>query len=176
MPANRRISQYYQDKKVKRGQYPKFVPDLEEWKEACRIYCYDYQIAKHFDISKECFYKFIDRQRHEKEQKGPAEFLDAYIKERTGTKKKILNKLLDTADKGDMAALIFSAKTYGGLKEKKDEDFLVIKKKELELKQKEMMLKQKEFIAKIAERYQLDFSELKEFADRYFEGEKVDEL
>jgi len=176
MPSNSRISQNYKDKKTKRGQYPKFVPNLEEWTECCRIYCYDYQIAKHFDISKETFYRFIDRQRHEKDEGRPAEFLDAFIKERSRTKKKILDKLLDTADKGDVGALIFSAKTYGGLKEAKDADFLKIKKKELEIKQKELMLKHKEFIAKIAEKYQLDFDELKAFADKFFEGAKVDEL
>lgn len=176
MPSNSRISQHYKDKKTKRGQYPKFVPDLEEWKEACSFYCYDKQIAKHFDISNETFYRFIDRQRHEKEQGRPAEFLDAYKKEKSGTKKVILKTLLAAAKSGDISALIFASKTYGGLKEQKDNDLILIKRQELIIKQKELMLKHKEFIAKIAEKYQLDFDELKAFADKFFEGTKVDEL
>lgn len=171
MPSNSRISQHYKDKKTKRGQYPKFVPNLDEWREACLLYCYDKQIAKHFDISHETFYRFIDRQRHEKDQGRPAEFLDTYKLARNTTKKQVLNKLLSS---NETAALIFSAKTFGGLTEKKDDKEYELKKKEFELKQKEFELKQKEFLAKLGEKFQLDYEQLKEFVEKFFEENKKD--
>lgn len=162
-----RISQHYKDKKnSKRGRGIKFNPHLNEWKEACRVYCYDTQIVKHFDISKETFYTFLDKQRYEKEQGRPSEFFDSYKQERNTTKQNVLDKLLRC---NEPAALIFSAKAYGGLKEAKDAELLILKRKEL-------MLKHKEFLSKIAERYNLNYEELKELADKFFKNIKIDDM
>src|ERR1700744_6175357 len=116
--ANPRKSQVSKDRKV--GRTRKFVPDIKEWAEACEIYCYDKQISRHFDICQETFYAFLDRERYAEEQGEISEFLAAYKKGRNKTSKFAISNLLQLAKKGDPAASIFTAKTYGGLLETKD--------------------------------------------------------
>lgn len=164
-----RISQYSKDKNGRRGRGLCFIPELKEWKEACEIYCYDTQIAKHFDISKETFYVFIDKQRYEEEQGRKSEFLDAYKNGRNKTAKFAISNLLQLAKKGDAAASIFTAKTYGGLLETKDI-------KHIELKKIEVAFKTKQFLTDLASKFELKYEELNEFAEKYFKDAKLDDI
>lgn len=156
----RRVSQHSRDKKGKRGQNP-FAPDLKEWQLACKLYKYDTQIAKHFDICKETFYSFIDKQRCLLEQGKSAEFLDAYKKGRNDTTQFVLTKLMESVKNSDIAAIIFAAKTYGGLKEAKDTDAHLLKKKEY-------ILKSKQYLTDLAKKFELNYEQLCEFSNKYF--------
>lgn len=165
-----RISKYCNDKRnPKRGQKG-FLPDLQEWAKACEEYCYDKQIVKHFDICNETFYKFLDRQRYEEEHGRKAEFLEAYKNGKNKSRLEAIQLLKQSARKKDEAAtIIFYAKTFGNLIESKD-------LKDLKMKKKEFALKQKEFLTKLAEKFELDFEQLKEFATKFFKDAKVDDI
>lgn len=159
----KRLSQF----SILRGRgAKKFSPNLEEWTEVCKIYPYDTQIMKHFDICKETFYSFLDKQRYAQEMGKSAEFIDAYKRERSNTKKLVLEKLLSN---DHVAAQIFSARTYGGLIEGKDI-------KLIELKKIEVAFKTKQFLTKLAKEFELDYKQLKEFANKFFKNETLDDI
>lgn len=162
MPSNYRKSQHSKEKKGKRGRTQKFDPDLKEWTEACEIYAYDKQIAKHFDICQETFYVFLDRQRYAEEQGNPSEFLAAYKNGRNKTRKFAITNILKLAQQGEVAASIFAAKTYGELIEAKDIAHIELKKKEVELKTKS-------FLTELANKFNLNPEQLEKFAQDYFE-------
>ena len=167
MPANPRKSQVSKDRKA--GRLPKFVPNIKEWSEACEIYAYDKQIVRHFDICNETFYSFLDKERYKEEQGEVSEFLAAYKNGRNKTSRFALSNLLNLAKKGDAAASIFTAKTYGGLLETKDI-------KHIELKKIEVAFKTKQFLTDLANKFQLSYEELNEFANKYFKDSKLDEI
>ena len=163
-----RISQHSLSKKGKPGAAP-FLPDLKKWIEICKIYPYDKDIFGYFDIAKETFYAFLDRQRYEKEQGRSAAYLDAYINGRHNTKQYVLGKLLKSIDRDDMAGVIFGSKTYGGLLEAKDI-------KHIELKKIEVAFKTKQFMTELASKFELNFDELNKFAEKYFKDAKLDDV
>ena len=164
----KRISQHYKDKQ-KPGRSIKFNPTIEEWTDACQTYCFDTQICKHFDVHKETFYLFLDRQRYEKEQGRAADFLDVYKMGRNKTTKFAIDNLKINAERGDPAATIFFAKTFGGLIEAKDI-------KHIELKKYEMAFKSKQFMTELAKKFELNYEELNTFANKYFSDAKLDDI
>jgi hypothetical protein len=167
MPA--RISQHSLAKKGKPGK-AQFLPDLKEWTKVCKIYPYDTDIIKHFDIAKETFYSFIDKQRYEKEQKNKSEYLDAYKNGRAETKQKVLNNLLEMAYKGDNACTIFTSKTYGGLRETKDLDAHEIRIKEYELKEQAFRLSTEKFVNELCEKHNLDKNETLDTLNKHLDS------
>lgn len=169
MPGNPRISEWSKNRKNGKGRSAKFAPDLKEWAEACKLYLYDKQIYKHFDVCNETFYSFMDKERYKVEQGGKSDFLDAYKKGRNTTRKFVLSKLLEGVKNNDIAATIFSAKTYGGIIEEKD-------LKQHLLRKKEFALKQKEFLAKLADKYELDYDDLKSFAAKFFKDAHMEDI
>jgi hypothetical protein len=168
MAANPRKSQHSKDKKGP-GRTKKFEPDLKEWAEVCELYCYDKQIFQHFDICAETFYAFLDRQRYAEEQGTRSEFLAAYKDGRNKGRNFALTSLKKLTEKGEVAATIFTAKTYGGLLEAKDI-------KHIELKKYEVAFRTKQFLTELGNKFNLNFEELKEFADKYFNDVKLDVL
>ena len=167
MPTNARLSKVSKERKKGRGR--KFVPELKEFAEACKIYPYDKLIAKHFDISTETFYAFLDRERYEEEQGKISAFLAAYKNERNVTRKFALTNLLQLAKKGDTAASIFLSKTYGGLLETKDI-------KHIELKKIEVAFKTKQFLTELANKFGLNYDQLDAFADKFFSNSKLEDI
>ncbi len=166
----KRISNYSKDKKNKKGgRGLKFNPSISEWKDACDVYAYDTQIIKHFDICQETFYSFLDKQRYEIEQGGKGEFLETYKACRNKTRQFALKNLLKLAKEGDSACAIFSAKAFGGLLEAKDI-------KHIELKKYEVAFKTKQFMTELAKKFELNYEELNEFANKYFSDDKLDEI
>lgn len=163
-----RISQHSLSKKGKVGA-ARFLPDLKEWTEICKIYPYDKDIFGYFDIAKETFYAFLDRERYQKEQGKKSEYLDAYINGRHNTKKFVLGKLLKSIERDDMAGVIFGSKTYGGLLEAKDI-------KHIELKKIEVAFKTKQFLTELANKFELDYEQLNEFANKHFKDKKLDDI
>jgi hypothetical protein len=163
-----RKSQHSLSKMGKVGKAP-FLPDLKEWIKVCKIYPYDKQIFEHFDICKETFYSFLDKQRYEKEQGRVSEYLDAYKQGRSGTREFVLSKLLKSIEKNDMPALIFGAKTYGGLLETKDI-------KHIELKKIEVAFKTKQFMTDLSAKFNLNYEQLEEFASKYFNDTKIEDV
>lgn len=161
MPA--RISNHSLSKKGKVGKLA-FKPDLEEWKKACGIYAYDRQIFEHFDIARETFYSFLDKERYKKEQGEKSDYIDFYKSERNKTKQQVLHRLLDFAKNGDTACTIFSAKVYGGLIEAKDV-------KQIELRKIEVQLKMNAFLTELAKSFNLSPEKLDHFAKNYFKNE-----
>lgn len=168
MASNPRKSQYSKDKIAGR-RTNKFDPDIKQWTEACQVYCYDKQIAKHFDICQETFYSFIDKQRYKEEQGEKSAYLEAYKSGRNKTAKFALSNILNLAKKGDVTASIFTAKTYGGLLEARDI-------KHIELKKIEVAFKTKKFLTELAEKFTLNYEELNAFADKYFKDSTVDDI
>lgn len=142
------------------------TPNIEEWRDACKLLPYDYQIADYFSVSKETFYSFLDRERYKEENGEKSEYLDAYKSERNKTKKKVLNTLLDKIDT-ENSALIFCSKVYGGLMEEKE-------KRTLDLKKKELILKSKAFLTNLAKNFNLNPEQLSDFADRYFASQDLE--
>ncbi len=128
-----RKSKYSEERKGKCGR-PAFSPNFDDWKRACETYIYDRQIYEHFGISCETFYAFKDRERFKQETEGKSEFLEFYIKGRNKQREWALNNLKNLADNGNEAAVIYSAKTFGGLLEAKDIAHIELKKKEVENK------------------------------------------
>jgi len=164
-----RKSQHSLAKLGKRGKAP-FEPDLKEWTEVCKLYPYDKDIFKHFDICGETFYCFLDNQRYLKEQGKKSDYLDAYKNGRAQSKNFALTTLLNAAKSGDSACTIFTAKTFGGLLEARDISHINLKKKEIEMKQKLHNLNVDEFLLKISERFNLkdeDKEELKRMAKEF---------
>lgn len=164
----KRISQHSLAKKGKVGKAP-FEPSLEEWTKVCKLYPYDKQIFEHFDIAKETFYSFLDKQRYEKEQGRKSEYLDAYKNGRAESKSFALANLLKLAKQGDAACSIFVSKTFGGLLESKDI-------KHIELKKIEVAFKTKQFLTELASKFELKYEELTEFAEKYFKNAKLDDI
>ncbi len=154
-----RLSQHSKLKKVGRVA---FKPDLNEWTEICGVTAYDTQIWRHFMIAKETFYAFLDRERYVQEQTGEySAYLDTYKKERAHTRKMVLDVFMKNVEKGDTACVIFAAKTYLGLIEAKDVAYI-------ELKKEEVTLKTKVFLTNLASKFNLDYEQLEEFADKFF--------
>ena len=162
----KRKSQYSLAKKGKVGRKP-FEPPIVEWTEACRLYPYDKQIFKHFDINAETFYGFLDKQRCLEEAGKKSDYLEAYKSGRNKSRTLALENLQrlaqfgGKAENGDSACAIFIAKTYGGLIESVDLKHIDIKKKELELKTKS-------FLTQLADKFNLNPAELEKFAAKYF--------
>ena len=163
-----RISQHSLSKMGKCGK-AQFLPNLEEWTKVCRLYPYDKQIFEHFDIAKETFYAFLDKQRFEKEQGRKSDFLDAYKNGRAESKSFALSNLLRLAKSGDAACSIFTAKTFGGLLESKDI-------KHIELKKIEVAFKTKQFMTDLAAKFELNYEQLEEFASKYFKDSKIEDV
>lgn len=155
----KRISEY--SKNRKKGVFPKFVPTLEEWTEACGMFPYDIQIVKYFSTSKETFYCFLDRQRAAVEQGETSAFLDAYLAERKKTKKLISDAYKQKVVTGDTGSVLFGMKAFNGIIEQKDIEHIEIKKQQL-------ALKSNEFLTEMAKQFGLDKAELKTFADKFF--------
>lgn len=169
MAANPRKSEYSKNKKGKVGRGNPFLPNLKEWTEACELYCYDKQIFQHFDICAETFYSFLDRQRYAEEQGNNSEYLAAYKSGRNKGRSFALNSLKKLTENGEVAATIFTAKTYGGLLEAKDI-------KHIELKKYEVAFRTKQFLTELGNKFSLNFEELKDFADKYFKDTKLDNI
>lgn len=169
MPGQPRKSQHYKDKKGKVGRHLKLNPTLKEWTEACNIYAYDKQIAKHFDVCPETFYLFLDRQRCIQESGKKADFLDAYKAGRNKTRQFAISNILQMAKKGDPMCSIFTAKTFGGLIETKDI-------KHIELKKYEVAFKTKQFMTELAKKFELNYEELSTFAEKYFSDDKLEDI
>ncbi|MES2614429.1 MAG: hypothetical protein V4591_03335 [Bdellovibrionota bacterium] len=113
-------------------------------------------------IAKETFYAFLDRERYVQEQTGEySAYLDTYKKERAHTRKMVLDVFMKNVEKGDTACVIFAAKTYLGLIEAKDVAYI-------ELKKEEVTLKTKVFLTNLASKFNLDYEQLEEFADKFF--------
>lgn len=164
-----RKSQHYLDKKGKTGRKP-WMPDLKEWTEVCEVYPYDKDIFNHFDINKESFYSFLDKQRCLQDEGKKSDYIDAYKKGRTETKKKVLNKLLKMAEAGDNACVIFASKTYGGLRETKDLDAHEIRIKEYQLKEQAFRLTTEKFINELCEKHSLDKKETLETLNKHLDA------
>lgn len=171
MAANPRKSQDAKNRKGVGG--PKaFLPDLKEWIECFKIYPYNRQIQKHFGICEETFYAFIDKQKVLEEEGKPSAYLEAYKYGRNETRKTILSTLINCASTGskeDMPALIFASKTYGGLLEEKDI-------KHIELKKIEVAFKTKQFLTDLANKFNLSYEQLDEFAKKFFSDKKLDDI
>lgn len=162
----RRISEHSRSRKE--GRKP-FKPDLSEWKEICKISAYDQQIYRHFRINAETFYRFLDKERYKQEQDNTykSEFVESYQIDRMNTKKLISNAFIKNIETGDVSSVIFGMKTYNGLIESKDIAHI-------ELKKKEVALKSKEFLTNLANKFDLNFDELKQFAKKYFQDIDLD--
>ena len=154
-----RLSQHSRSRKTGRVA---FKPDLNEWAEICRISAYDTQIWRHFMIAKETFYAFLDRERYAEEQTGEySAYLDAYKKERAHTRKTISDAFMKSIEAGDTSSIIFAMKTYHDLIEAKDVAHI-------ELKKEEVMLKKKVFLTNLANKFNLNYTQLDEFANKFF--------
>jgi len=164
-----RISQHSLNKKSKRGKAP-FEPNIEEWTKVCKVYPYDTDLMKHFDIARETLYSFIDKQRYEKEQGRKSDYIDAYKNGRMETKQKVLNNLLEMAYKGDNACAIFTSKTYGGLRETKDLDAHEIRIKEYQLKEQAFKLTTEKFVNELCEKHNLDKKETLATLNKHLEA------
>ncbi|MES2615508.1 MAG: hypothetical protein V4591_08840 [Bdellovibrionota bacterium] len=157
-----RLSQHSKSRKAGRTA---FKPHLQEWTEICKVSAYDTQIWRHFMISKETFYAFLDRERYSEEQTGEySAYLDTYKKERAGTRKMVLDAFIKSIEAGDTSSIIFAAKTYLGLIEAKDVAYI-------ELKKEEFALKTKVFLTNLANKFNLNYDQLDEFADKYFNNQ-----
>lgn len=165
----KRISNHSLNKKGKDGR-TKWIPDLKEWTEVCKIYPYDKNIIDYFDIAKETFYSFLDKQRYEKENKRPSEFLDSYKSGRNNTKKFVIGKLLKAIERDDIAAIIFGAKSIGGVLESKDIAMIEIKQKEYELKEQAFKLSTEKFINELCEKHSLDKKETLETLNKHLDA------
>lgn len=164
----KRISSHSREKK-KIGRGLKFNPSIDEWTDACEIYAYDTQIIKHFDICQETFYSFLDKQRYQQEQGNKSAFLETYKSGRNKTRKFALKNILQMAKKGDPSSSIFVAKSFGGLLEAKDI-------RHIELKKYEVAFKTKQFMTELAKKFELNYEELSEFANKYFSDDKLDDI
>ncbi len=163
-----RKSQYSLAKMGKVGRKA-FLPDLKEWTEACEIYAYDEQIFKHFFISRECFYAFLDRQRCLIDEGKKSAYIDTYEKGRNTSRQWAISRLKEAAISGDTGAIIFSAKAIGGLLEIKDQ-------KHIELKKIEQAFKTKNFLTDLAQEFNLTYEQLDEFANKYFKDSNLDNI
>ncbi len=155
-------------KKKKAGKL-EFLPEVEMWTKVCQTAAYDTQIYKSFSICKDTFYSFLDRERCKEEQDPlyKSAYLAAYINKRHETRQLISDAFLENIIKGDTASILFGMKTYNGLIEAKDI-------KHIELKKKEVALKTKMFLTDLANKFNLNFEELKEFANQHFKDIKLD--
>jgi hypothetical protein len=163
-----RKSQHSLAKMGKVGRKP-FLPDLKEWKEACEIYVYDKQIFEHFFISRETFYRFLDNQRCLIDEGKKSAYIDAYTKGRNKSKQWAISLLKNAAEKGDTGSIIFSSKAIGGLLEAKDIAHI-------ELKKIEVSFKTKQFLTDLANKFNLNYEQLNEFANKFFHDPKMDEI
>jgi len=143
--------------------------EKEEESLFCETYAYDTQIFKHFDICRETFYAFMDRQRYAVETGKKSAHLDAYNNGRNKSRQFAINNLKKLAEKGDPMCSIFTAKTFGGLLETKDI-------KHIELKKYEVAFKTKQFMTELANKFELNYEELDEFAKKYFKDDKLDAI
>lgn len=164
----KRLSQYSKQKKAKTN---KFDPDIKEWRKVCRLSPYNITIIKHFGISKETFCAFIDRERYKEEQnpKYHSDYVDALKIERMRFRELISDSFYNKISEGDTASVIFGMKLYNGAIEAKDLSALAIKRKEL-------TLKSNQFLSQLAEKFQLDKEEIKQFAEKYFTHVKTDDV
>lgn len=162
-----RISQH--SLKKERTGREKFQPDLEEWKEACRIFPTDKHIYKAFKICCETFYAFLDRERFVVESGKRSEFLEAYKLERWNTRKQIADSYFSSLKSGETAAAIFGMKAFNGWMEASEAAKIELKKKELELKTKS-------FLTSMAEKFGLNVEELQLFTDKHFGDKKLDDI
>lgn len=163
-----RKSQYSLSKQGKVGR-AKFEPNLEEWRKACSIYAYEKQIVKHFGICNETYYAFLDRERLLEESGGHSEYLEAYKSERQKTRKIISDAFLKNVLNGDVASTIFGMKTHLGFLEERDI-------RHIELKKIEVAFKTKAFLTDLASKFELNFEQLQEFADKYFKDSKIEDV
>lgn len=163
----RLISEY---SKKKRAKTLEFLPELDQWIKICQTAAYDTQIYRAFGVCKDTFYTFIDRERYREEQdpnyKSP--YVANYINKRQETRQLISDAFLTNIKCGDTASILFGMKTYNGLIEAKDI-------KHIELKKKEVALKTKMFLTDLANKFNLNFEELKEFAAQHFKDIKLDD-
>ncbi len=161
-----RLSTY--SKLRKKGKFA-WEPDLSKWKKVCGMCAFDTQIFRTFQISRECFYAFLDRERFKEEQDPEyrSAYLVYYVNERFKTKDRILNAFLDKIDDGDTASVIFGMKVFNGAIEAKD---MV----SIEFKRHELMLKTKDFLFNLADKFNLDFEQVKGFAKTYFK--EIDDI
>jgi len=163
-----RKSKHSMAKMGKVGRKP-FLPDIKEWSEACEIYVYDEQIFKHFFISRECFYSFLDKQRCLIDEGKKSAYIDAYEKGRNKSRQWAISTLKTAAINGDTGAIIFSSKAIGGLLEIKDQ-------KHIELKKIEVSFKTKQFLTELANKFSLNYDQLDEFASKYFKDSKLEDI
>lgn len=144
------------------GRTP-FTPEPERWKNLCRHSAYDNQIFRSLGISSSTFYAFLDRE-HLKEEQDPtysSQFLLDYKNERQKTRDIINTAFMDKVMSGDTASILYGMKTYGGMLEAKDVA-------NIEIKKREVTLKTKDFLSHLAEKFNLSFEQLREFAKKYF--------
>ncbi len=153
-----RLSQYSKDRKTKSRA---FHPDLKEFKEACQIFPYNTGLYKYFDVSCETFCAFMDRE-HYKEEQDPSyhsEYLEAL--KRKDQRKLTVSNFYKNVQNGDVASNIFAMKLFTGAMEAKD-------KFQIKIKVRELQLKQQEFLSRLASEFNLDFEQLKKFANKHF--------
>lgn len=163
-----RLSNHVKNKRTKkRGD--SFLPDIDEWKKACTYYPSNVQISKHFDISRETFYAFLDKEHYKQEQDSnyKSAYIDLYKNARNGTRLGIYSNLLDMVKRQDNAAIIYSTKIFGGAIEERDKKLIAIKKYEAQFKAKQ-------FLTSLAEKFNLDYNQLNKFANRYFKELDLD--
>lgn len=163
-----RLSQHSLSKKGKPGKAA-FEPNIKEWTKACEISAFDTQIIKYFSISKETFYSFIDKARYIADNGNKSEYLDAYINGRKKTKNMIAESFFNKIKDGDTSSVIFGMKSYNGALEAKDVYLIEMKKRELELKQKQ-------FLTELANKFELNYEQLDEFAGKYFKESKLEDI
>jgi hypothetical protein len=163
-----RKSQHSLAKMGKVGRKP-FEPDVTEWASACKMYQFDKQIFQHFQINAETFYTFLDRQRCLEEEGKKAVYLEAYIRERQQTRKEISDKFLENVKNNDTASILFGMKTHLGFLETKDQ-------KHIELKKIEVAFKTKQFMTELASKFNLNYEQLDDFANKFFRDSKLDDV
>ncbi len=160
----RRISNHCRSKLDGNGRKP-FHPVLEDWQEACSIYPYIKQICEHFEVCHETVRQFIDKEYVKQEQDSSyiSRYIEALTAEKKRFRKTISTSFLKSVEKGDNPTIIFGMKSFHGTIEAKD-------LAHIELKRQELALKSNEYLTKLAEKYSLNFEELKEFSEKYFKG------
>lgn len=150
--------------KSRRNRTSRFVPEIDEWREACRNLPFDQQIIRHFGICHETFYAFLDKEyyRQEQEEGYISDFVASYKQERLRSKNKISEAYFKLIDKGDTPSIIFGMKSFNGLLEARDIEHI-------ELKKKQMAIRANEFLLDLAAKFKLDEKELKAFVKKYHE-------
>jgi DNA repair exonuclease SbcCD nuclease subunit len=144
-------------------------PDLKQWKLLWSLSERSNQVAAYYGISVETLANFRAREAKKQEETGiPSVWLEGQKEASFNKKKMISNAFLEKVNTGDTQAILFGMKSYCGAMEQYDEDSLQIKVEQLKIQKENFNLKTNQFLAHLAEKFQLDKSELEQYAKEYF--------